>query len=299
MQGRPPKVIKRPTISRAAAAYVVRHVENACRLFTEATSQGTPLEPFAASSASVRESLHQRILVPIFNSHPNLATSNSSIASISKKTTRKKVYRATKKDIGKSTAIWLYREIQQQIPAANSKFESPADQSTEEEQEYELIKQKHEPIFNAISELLAVTKIVNDAYPDFCAKEAIAISGKRTAESDASFRKYAVPKGSVRLTGRAISKIKYYMKQFRSHNQRNSVASIMWTIDSMSKGPEDEDWTSTGAGLGLGFYFRSQVPPDILEKVDGIEIFFHADTPSRLSGKTIDFRKSEFVILEQ
>jgi hypothetical protein len=44
-----------------------------------------------------------------------------------------------------------------------------------------------------------------------------------------------------------------------------------------------------GDGWILGAYSRTQVPPDVIDKVQGIEIVFSAEgDPSSLKGKSID-----------
>jgi hypothetical protein len=62
-------------------------------------------------------------------------------------------------------------------------------------------------------------------------------------------------------------------------------------LDRGSKGPNDADWISTGPGLQVGSYRRTQVPPDVIDKVGGIDIIFTAPDPSILAGKTIEVNK--------
>lgn len=294
------KTPERPAISEAAASYVVRHVENACRIISDATGQGAPLESIAAPLKSTVGDLYSRILVPIFKSHPDLATGGASPdrgqASLSEKSSRK-VYRATKKDISRPTARWLHKELlqaQQSMLKVSSEFFAQAP-------EQKTAQEKLEAIVDAAAEVSAAAKVVSDAYPDVWAKQINAAKPKqdRTAESDAAFRKSTMPKGSVKLTARAMATVKSFMRQARiAEPKEDYVASIGWVIGQRSRGPEDTRWTDLGPGLSLGAYSRSEVPPDVVDKVQGMEIIFTADSPSRLAGKTIDFQNNNFIILE-
>jgi len=75
-----------------------------------------------------------------------------------------------------------------------------------------------------------------------------------------------------------------------------SIASVEWVTDDASKGPDDTDWVHHGAGLVIGSYGRTEVPPDIIDRVGGIDVVFSAPDPSILAGKTVDVQKGRFVI---
>ena len=68
------------------------------------------------------------------------------------------------------------------------------------------------------------------------------------------------------------------------------------TRDQRSKGPGDNSWIDQGPGLVFGAYVRTQLPPDVIDHVGGIEIVFSADDPSALAGKTIDVQDRKFFI---
>jgi hypothetical protein len=111
----------------------------------------------------------------------------------------------------------------------------------------------------------------------------------RTPESDIAFRKNAPPLGSVRLTNSALAIVRSFMRQVRrTMPHGDQIAWIGWASEQQSKRPSDEIWKSEGAGWVLGAYSRTQVPPDVIDKVRGIEIVFSAEEPSSLIGKTID-----------
>ena len=111
----------------------------------------------------------------------------------------------------------------------------------------------------------------------------------RTQESDEAFRNGAPPLGSVRLSNSALAFVKTFMRQVRrTMPEGHQIAWIGWAKDRQSKGPNDTNWKSEGAGWVLGAYARNQVPPDVIDKVDGVEIIFSADPPLSLVGKTLD-----------
>jgi hypothetical protein len=74
----------------------------------------------------------------------------------------------------------------------------------------------------------------------------------------------------------------------RTMPEGHQIAWIGWANERQSKGPNDTNWKSEGGGWVLGAYARNQVPPDVIDKVDGVEIIFSADPPSSLIGKTLD-----------
>lgn len=51
-----------------------------------------------------------------------------------------------------------------------------------------------------------------------------------------------------------------------------------------------------GAGWVLGAYSRIQLPPDVIDKVGGIEIVFGAEDPASLAGKTVGIRDRKFFV---
>jgi hypothetical protein len=277
------------TMSTDAAAYVVRHVRNACRFITEGTRQGAPLEQISRSLTPILAGMNAGILAPIFRLHPEL------LAEPQEQQSPTSVYRATRNDISRLTATWLMHNLlksEQALGKASSDFISQrADQESAVE--------AYGPILNATAELSAAAKVISDTYPRVWQKQLIA--GRplqvRTAESDANFRKSAAPRGSVKLTAPAIETIRSFLRQARIAEPNGDwVASLEWVIEQRAKGPEDRNWTTIPAGLVLGTFSRSQVPPDVIDKVDGIEIIFTGDSPERLTGKTVDFQKGRFVI---
>lgn len=119
----------------------------------------------------------------------------------------------------------------------------------------------------------------------------------RTQESDELFRRGAPPIGSVRLSDAALTFVKTFMRQVkRTMPEGHQIAWIGWARERQSKGPNDTNWKSEGGGWVLGAYARNQVPPDVIDKVDGVEIIFSAEPPSSLVGKTLDIAEQELFV---
>jgi hypothetical protein len=51
------------------------------------------------------------------------------------------------------------------------------------------------------------------------------------------------------------------------------------------RGRNDADWHKLGPGLSLDAYPRRQVPADVIETIDGLEIILSAPDPSIFVGK--------------
>jgi hypothetical protein len=93
----------------------------------------------------------------------------------------------------------------------------------------------------------------------------------------------------VQLSDSALVLIRSFMQQIRrTKPQRDQIAAIGWAREQRSKGPSEADWKNQGAGWVLGAFSRTQVPPDVIDNIRGIEIVFQAENLSSLMGKTID-----------
>jgi hypothetical protein len=226
---------------------------------------------------------------------PHLSIASRAVSRATKAAITKKVYRATRKDISRLTATWLMHNLLKSDKAMGKASSDFIAQRADQESVFET----YGAVLNATAELSAAAKVISDTYPRVWQGQLIAERPPqpRTTESDASFRKSAAPRGSVKLTAPALAKIRSFLRQARiAEPNEDWIASLGWAIDQRSKGPEVRNWTTIPAGLVLGTFSRSQVPPDVIDKVDGIEVIFTADSPERLTGKTIDFQKGKFVI---
>ncbi len=277
-------------IRRHTAIYVIGHVHNACRIIEHiADSRSAGAEP---ELNSILDNLRNEVLVPIYRVHPSLARVSLPSDSASKGVLPKA--RSSREDISRMTAVRLelaLARIRQQLFQVASKS---VNQSSSKESADALLQ----PFVDAAAELGFASKVAFDAYPDLWAKQLRSVPNQpRSSDSDADFRKSAPPLGSVRLSAAALTEVRAFMRQLRRDLPRDEwIASLSWVTDRRSKDPSDSDWIRSGAGLVLGSYRRTEVPPDIIDKVDGVEIIFTAPDPSILVGKTIDLQKGQLVI---
>jgi hypothetical protein len=279
----------RAQINRRVAIYVIQHLQKACRLLTESRDRSSQPAPLVPQLNSIRDDLYATILNPIYRSHPELKNA------VLPESPSQKVPRATPHDIRRATATRLgdgLASLQQRISKLGA-------QSADQQANKEAADKALQPSIDAVVELSFAEKIALDAYPDLFTKKVDAIPQQpRTQESDDAFRKRAPPLGSVRLSDSALALVRSFMRQVRrAMPQNDQIASIGWARQRRSKGPSDANWINQGDGWVLGTYSRAQVPPDVVDKVRGIEIVFSAENdPSSLMGKTIDVANRKFFI---
>jgi len=78
----------------------------------------------------------------------------------------------------------------------------------------------------------------------------------------------------------------------REMPESDLIASISRARDQRAKGQSDADWVDQG----LGAYLRTQVPPDVIDRVQDIEIIFSAEDPSSLTGKIVDTKDRKLFV---
>jgi hypothetical protein len=278
----------RAQIDRRMAAYLVRHVQKTCRIVAEISDKVSRAAPSAPEFNSIRDDLHATILDPLYRAHPALR--NAAFPEV----LGQKAPRATARDIRPTTASRLAADLtrlQQRI----SKLAALA---TDQQADKESAEKALLPFIDAALEFSLAQKIEFDAYPDLAAKNLAAVSQPRTQESDEIFRKTAPPLGSVRLSDQALALVKSFMRQVRrATSQSDQIAWIGWVSEPRLKRPGDVNWIAFGGGWSLGAYARTQVPPDVIDKIRGIDIVFSAgDKLSSLMGKTIDVANRRFFI---
>jgi hypothetical protein len=264
-------------ISRRGAVHVIRHIHNACRLLASARDEGS-------RSDSIRGDLYDTIIRPIHRAHPNIARTlrRPSIA---------RVFRGTPRDIKRISAVWLNDEIARLqkdiVKLGGDEVDRSIDQSA--------ATQALEPFIDAANELSFAGQIAFDAYPDLFAKIRVP-DQPRTAESDAAFRKGAPPKGSVKLSDAALALVQSFMRDVDRIQGGEQIATIGWTREQKSKRPGDREWSNSGAGWYLGAFRKTEVPPDVIDTVRGIEIIFTAEDPAAIAGKTFDATKQKLFV---
>ena len=267
-------------LRRRYAIYVIQHVRKACRIIRD-SGDGRLTQLLAR--------LRDDVLGPIYRAYPRLADAPLTDDS------RRPVYaRATVKDIGRATAV----RLEAALTTIREKIGQGATDKANQAANKDAAEAALQPFLNATVELSLASQVVFDAYPDLRTKEfRSAPSQLRTADTDASCRKMAPPLGSVRLSASALQQVKMFMRQVRHDSpQDDLIATILWATKRKYKGPNDVDWINVEDGLELGSYRRTDVPSDVIDKVDGVEIVFSAPDPSMLAGKTIDLQKGQLVL---
>jgi hypothetical protein len=291
----------RARISRHVAIDVVRLVRKACSIIAENSGENAQLERFALQLPPILSDLRSKILRPIYRSHPDSENADLTALSVqhtgsSASRTKDNVPQATRNDIGRTTAIRLDRDLakfsQELFKIGAESIDQAADKAAAE--------QTQQVFADAGAELSFASPVAYAAYPDLWKKKlAHTPEQSRTPDSDANFRKGAPPRRAVKLSKAALAIIRSFMRHLRrSVPPSDHVATLIWAKDQLSKGPGDDSWIDRGPGLVLGAYVRTQLPPDVIDHVDGIEIVFCAEDPSVLTGKTIDVRDRKFFILD-
>jgi len=267
-------------VSRRSAVYIVPHIHKACRILADTRDAGS-------RSDSIRGDLYASIISPIYRAHPDVA------GTLPQSSSTPKVFRATPRDIGRATASRLDDEVTR-LQSDIAKLSNDAlDRSANES----AAKKALESFVDAAAELSFAGKIAFDAYPDLFAKALNAVPDRpRTAEGDTAFRKGAPPLGSVSLSDAALALVQSFMREVRRIRGGEHIATISWAREQKSKGPGDREWSNSGAGWALGAYRKTEVPPDVIDTVRGIEIVFTAEDPTTLTGKTLDATKQRFFV---
>jgi hypothetical protein len=269
-------------LRRRTAIHVIQHVRKACGIMSDAA--GSTDERLARLLVQLRDD----VLGPIYRAYPRLADDP-----LADDRRRPEDARATGKDIGRATAVRLEAALMKIRAEIGQGATDQANQAANKDAAEAALQ----PFLNATVELSLASEVVFDAYPDLRTKEVRSLSQPRTAETDASYRKMAPPLGSVRLSASALQQVKMFMRQVRRASpQDDLIASILWATKRKYKGRNDVDWINVEDGLQLGAYRRTDVPSDVIDKVDGAEIVFSAPDPSMLAGKTIDLQKGQLVL---
>jgi hypothetical protein len=277
---------RRVHVSRRAALFMIQHLREFCRLASE-TDQAGATDAVKSRRRALFAALHAKVLTPLYRAYPDLETTQPASAS------RQSAFTATRRDISRRTASRLVDEIGQFQKQAADLASAGHDDET-----YAQAVARAERFSSITAELSFAQAIAFTAYPDLFKRGFRDIPAQpRTAESDAAFRKMAPPRGSVRLSHSTHRFIRSFMRQLRRDDPGTDyVASITWSKDMKRKGPDDSDWIDEGAGWTFGSWRRSQLPPDVIDKVRGLDIVFSAEDPSTLKGKTFDVEGKTLVL---
>jgi hypothetical protein len=276
----------RAHVSRRTALFMIQHLREFCRLASNTDQDSTP-DAVQSNRRTLLAALHARVLTPLYRAHPDLAATQATGGS------RQTTFTATRRDISRRTASRLVDELLQLQKQVTDLEPVEHDDDTETQ-----AIARVERFSNIEAELSFAQTIATIAYPDLFKRGFRNIPTQpRTAERDASFRKMAPPRGSVRLSNAAYRLIRSFMHRVRRYMPANDqVASISWSKDMKRKGPDDSDWIEEGAGWTVGTRFRSDVPPDVTDQVRGVDIVFSAEDPSALKGKTFDIEGNKLIL---
>jgi hypothetical protein len=96
---------------------------------------------------------------------------------------------------------------------------------------------------------------------------------------------------SLHLTARARAVVLAAMAQISDFEP---VACVTWALDQVVG--EGAKARHLGAGWGLGFYSKTQVPSDAVTMIEGIPFVFDAQSASRLNDGELDFLDGRFVL---
>jgi hypothetical protein len=266
-------------LASAASLDIIQHVHKACELLGSAHDD-------RAQSELIRSDLYDSIVRPISRALPDASGTSSQAFP-------PKVFRATPRDIGRTTADKFNDVITRALKSIIELGQGEIDRSVDEN----AARKIQERFLDTTTELSFARKIVFDAYPTLFTKAFDTIPDQpRTAERDASFRKLSPPLGSVKLSDAALALIQAFMQELRRVPGGEWVVTIGWARDQKFKRPADREWTNEGAGWFLGSYRKVELPPDVIDTVRGVEIVFTADDPSALAGKTIDATEKKLFI---
>jgi hypothetical protein len=275
----------RAQLSRRSAVYVVQHLKKACRILADRRDNDSQLVP---ETNAILLEIYNSALRPIYRSYPDLETTGVP------EWRPKEAFRAKPKDIRRNTARRLIKELRHPQLHISQLGAKSADRAADKIEAEKALQ----PFLDAAAELSFAYQISYSAYPDLFEKLFNDIpSQPRTDESDIAFRKNAPPLGSVRLSNDALAFVKSFMRQVRHTLPKgDQIASIMWVLGSGSKKPTDTAWIEEGPHLELGTYSRTQVPPDVIDEVEGIEIVFSSGNLSLLQGKVVDLKNKKLFV---
>jgi hypothetical protein len=274
-------------LDRATAIHIVKHVQRACRGLGElADRHRTSLQRNGMTPriAAVFGRMHSDVLAPIYRTHPSLRGKDLT------------QHGGTQGKITRTTAVRISNTLSRLQKESAGVLNGLIDLAPERQAAQDLVAQ----IVDVQAELGFASAPIHKRFPDLWAAQ-LRAAGKRfssrTVESDERFRTSALPPGSVRLTPDALALIRKFTATVRKSADPDPIASISWVEESRSKGPNDKEWRVSVPSLQLGTYSRRQVPPDVIETIDGEAIVFSAADPAILAGKTIDYRDGKLVLL--
>lgn len=273
-------------LDRTTAVYSVKHLRRACDLLTAFVRDHQILlaeKKVAEPIMAIGVDLRMQALEPIYRRYPDLRDKDVGGEETSYGW------------IGRTTARRLLRVLS----TASTRFIGDAGKIVEPVAAGDLEKVLKQVADVGAEIINFVNAPVFKHHPDLWQAEFRSAADKllsRSAESDAAYRKSAPPPGTVRLTAEASSFVrKFFAESRRYFGKDDHVAIILWVLERRSKGPDDAAWSKEGPGLQFGALSRRQVPPDVIQTIDGLKIVLSAPDPSTFVGKVIDVKEGNFV----
>jgi hypothetical protein len=277
----------RARLDSATAIHIVRHVQRACRGLGHLVDEHRAMldeKGITPKIAALIGHMRDNVLDPIYRAHPAL---------------RGRDMTAREGSPGKLTHGTAAR-MQTALSALRTELMQAFSELYDWVPDKDAAKALSERAIDAAAEFGFATAPIHKAFPDLWAAEVKASAAQispGTAESDESLRKATPPAGSVKLTAHALAVVRKFLAAVRKSGNPDAIASISWVEEVRSKGPNDSEWRISGPSLQLGAYLGRQVPPDVVETIEGEAIVLSAPDPSIFVGKTIDYRDGQFILL--
>jgi hypothetical protein len=276
-------------IERDAAINIVRHVQRACRLIDGLASDHSIQDGHSISIElrAIIDELRNGVLEYVYREYPDLRDQDL--------TATQGVLSKRLGQMGPATAIYLRWALTDARASLSRLSASLPCRGIEA------------GMCPSLDAGLEISSAADSAYVSFPGLwrlalkegEALAAAQKRTPEGDAAFRKASPAPGSVRLSASAVAYIRDMLSSLRREGAGCQVAAVEWTLETRSKGPDDVDWKVAGPGLTAGAYGCGQIPPEVIQAIDGIRIVFIGDAASRFAGKVIDVENEHLVLKER
>jgi hypothetical protein len=274
---------------------IVRHVQRACGLMQEllATKEVATERRITAGINLTVATLWKDVLLPLYRAYPDLRgrdlrqVPDSDIPGAT----------ISKVQMGPATATYLRRVLLRAQTGLSEKLHDVDCGSRE--------KQDCDRLTDIVAEIGFAGAPIYSSYPKLWQVELRegfrrGASQPRTPKTDAAFRASAPPRGSVQLTPAASAYLRDMLRSIRRQlDDECVVVAITWTLGMRSKGPNDAEWTTSGPGLSAGAFSCTQVPPDVIDTLDGIPIVFSGKDASQFAGKMIDRENGSLVLKER
>jgi len=281
-------------IDSDAATSVLKHLQRACVRFALWRAQGTPTlgDRAVAEMQLTLADLRRWVIAPIEAQHPDLA--GQDLTQTKPDPTAKPL-----PDVPKHTGPATARHLAWALWAAEDRIlgKTTLDPKPCGPNDHWTCSQARVDVAEQIG--FALTSITRD-YPALERQRMETLdtrnflAAKRTHMSDANFRKYAARPGTATLTPAALAYAKEFDKSSRASNRACQVISFSFDLGGQEIGPNDSAPKSLPAGIGIGGYFCRELPPDVVQVVDGLRLLFMNDPTHSFEGKIIDYRDEKF-----